>query len=1230
MKIPPMKKLYFLVTALCFFNGLSAQFINFPDAVLKNILISTNCVDNDNDGIGDRDADTNNDNEIDYNEASAINNLYLDGNISSLEGFDSNNFSGLKNLSIKNTSLTKINLSYFTFIKILKINNNSQLKSLLLTYLTSLSTLDCSNNQLNYIKRDYTNNIANVNCSFNNLTTLYFSDVNALTNLNCSNNNISSLYLNRPYNVFSSLEFNNNLNLNSICAYQSDIALIQNKLAEYGISNVTVVNSCTLPQCAEGTICFDDENFKNSLLNYTSIDSNFDGEIQFSEALQVTKMSIASNVKSINTIKYFANLKSLTIVSTQIGGSVDLTSLVNLEDLTVQWNGIFSELKIDNLANLKTLNISNNSNLFGLYANGLTNLSSVKCNINKNLSVFQMKNASNLVTIDCSDNAITSLDLVNGTNIKSIKCSNNNITYLNTGSTTNLIDLNFSGNRINSFNFLPFVNLQTLNFSANSISTFDLTGLNNLQKLECQSAKLSKIDVSYLPNLKELNCGFNNILTDIFIKNNNPNQDLIVLNLGENLNLKHICADIADFNVIQKSIDLSGLKNVLLDSSCSCVGACSDAIINIPDPIFKAKLLSATNQNYVARNLYGSYFKIDANNDKEIQMSEAFNVYSLTLNESNISSLLGIEYFVNVGVLDCYLNKIKTLNVSNLSKLAYFRCHLNGLTSLNISGLTKIQELICSSNNLTSLDLSNLTELTHLNCSANQLSSLIIKNGINEERLYLTPNPNLKYICADESQIPAIQAQLLAANIKDCNVNSYCTFKPGGKFYSIKGNNRLDLNNNGCDNGDIKFQNMKVNIASQTITNSSASDENGDYNYYVKSGSYDVTPILEDPAYFNVYPTTVKVTFPTESSPFTQDFCITANGVHPDLEVVLLPLEPARPGFNAVYKIVYKNKGNTMQSGSVNLNFDDAVLDFVSAKPIPLAQSLNNLSWNFVNLLPYETREIKFTVNANSPIEKPALNIGDILKFKATIAGAVTDETPIDNTFVLDQTVVGSYDPNDKTCLEGTVITPSLIGGYVHYMIRFENTGNYAAQNIVVKDMIDLSKFDISTLITTSSSHPFVINISEGNKVEFIFENINLPFDDANNDGYVAFKIKTKPTLAVGDSFTNEANIYFDYNFPILTNKATSTFKTLGIKDFEFSKYLTLYPNPANQFLNISQNQNIEIQSFEIYDVLGQLVIAVPNAKTTSNIDISKLRVGNYFIRVKSDKGSSSMKFIKN
>jgi hypothetical protein len=196
------------------------------------------------------------------------------------------------------------------------------------------------------------------------------------------------------------------------------------------------------------------------------------------------------------------------------------------------------------------------------------------------------------------------------------------------------------------------------------------------------------------------------------------------------------------------------------------------------------------------------------------------------------------------------------------------------------------------------------------------------------------------------------------------------------------------------------------------------------------------------------------------------------------------------------------------------------------ANPLATSQTTNTLSWDFTNLQPFETREITFTMNVNSPQETPAVINGDILAYTATITSVAVDETPTDNTFTFNQTVVGSYDPNDKTCLEGSVITSALIGQYVHYTIRFENTGTFAAENVVVKDMIDLTKFDISTLVSTSSSHSYTTRISDGNKVEFIFENINLPFDDANNDGYITFKIKTKPTLVVNDSFSNEASIF--------------------------------------------------------------------------------------------------------
>jgi hypothetical protein len=330
-------------------------------------------------------------------------------------------------------------------------------------------------------------------------------------------------------------------------------------------------------------------------------------------------------------------------------------------------------------------------------------------------------------------------------------------------------------------------------------------------------------------------------------------------------------------------------------------------------------------------------------------------------------------------------------------------------------------------------------------------------------------------------------------------------------------------------------------------------------------------------------------------------------------------------------KIIFKNKGNQLKSGTITLDFNDAVLDFVSSVPTITSQTANKLVWNYLDLQPFETREITFTLNVNSPMETPAVNIDDRLSFNALVTPVIDDEKPVDNSFALRQKVVGSYDPNDKTCLEGDIITPSLIGEYAHYLIRFENKGTYAAQNIVVKDRFDLSKFDISTLIPTDASHSYITKISDGNKVEFIFENINLPFDDAKNDGYIAFKIKTKSTLKVGDSFDNEANIYFDYNFPVLTNKATSKFATtLGTQDFEFSNYFKVYPIPANEVLNISAIQNIEIQSIAVYDILGQIVIALPNLKDISKIDVSNLSSGNYFINIKSDKGSSSMKFIKN
>lgn len=125
----------------------------------------------------------------------------------------------------------------------------------------------------------------------------------------------------------------------------------------------------------------------------------------------------------------------------------------------------------------------------------------------------------------------------------------------------------------------------------------------------------------------------------------------------------------------------------------------------------------------------------------------------------------------------------------------------------------------------------------------------------------------------------------------------------------------------------------------------------------------------------------------------------------------------------------------------------------------------------------------------------------------------------------------------------------------------------------------------------------------------------------------MAFKIKTKPTLALGDTFSNKANIYFDYNFLITTNTYTTTFQALSIQDFDFSSKFTLYPNPVQDVLNFNSKENIAIQSVEIYNMLGQVVLTVPNA--TKSVDVSNLIKGNYFVKVNTEKGNSNTKFIK-
>lgn len=69
-----------------------------------------------------------------------------------------------------------------------------------------------------------------------------------------------------------------------------------------------------------------------------------------------------------------------------------------------------------------------------------------------------------------------------------------------------------------------------------------------------------------------------------------------------------------------------------------------------------------------------------------------------------------------------------------------------------------------------------------------------------------------------------------------------------------------------------------------------------------------------------------------------------------------------------------------------------------------------------------------------------------------------------------------------------------------------------------------------------------------------------------------------------------------------------------------------LYPNPANDVLNIQTDATIE--SITISDITGKTVLIKKNQG--AGIDVSKLTPGVYIVTINSDKGSSTKKLIKN
>lgn len=444
---------------------------------------------------------------------------------------------------------------------------------------------------------------------------------------------------------------------------------------------------------------------------------------------------------------------------------------------------------------------------------------------------------------------------------------------------------------------------------------------------------------------------------------------------------------------------------------------------------------------------------------------------------------------------------------------------------------------------------------------------------------------------------------------------------------TIQGIVTIDSDSNGCTSNDIKGSNLMVVSTNGNDSFATFTDQNGAYNVATNEGNF-TTSITNLPNYYVSNPTSHVFNFTGMNNTHQADFCVAPIGQINDLDISVYPLQNLRPGFATSYRLVYRNKGTTTLNGTLNFEYNNSKLNFITATQAVSSQTASTLTFDFTNLKPFETKTINLNFTAFS---SPTTAINDQVSTVVTISPVLADATEEDNSFTLNQTVIGSYDPNDITCLEGNQVLIGDADKYLHYLIRFQNTGTANAININVENTLD-NKLDWTTMQLESMSHNGRVEINNGNDVKFIFTNINLhdsTTDEPNSHGFIAYKIKPLANVVTGDIVNNTANIYFDFNQPITTNTASTQFvDVLSVVENDAAKF-NIYPNPTTSLLEIKGNTMIE--NVSLIDVNGRVLKAFnyENPSLFVQLDLTELTSGIYFLRIKTEQGYTNRKIVK-
>ncbi len=384
--------------------------------------------------------------------------------------------------------------------------------------------------------------------------------------------------------------------------------------------------------------------------------------------------------------------------------------------------------------------------------------------------------------------------------------------------------------------------------------------------------------------------------------------------------------------------------------------------------------------------------------------------------------------------------------------------------------------------------------------------------------------------------------------------------------------------------------------------------------------------LLNIPSYFTLANTLSSVLFSSAGNiDSSTQIILTPVAAIQDLSIVLTAITPVRAGFDGFYNITCKNIGTTaVDTAYVNIALNPG-LNYFETNPVQdtpvYSAGGDTLTWQLYDLQPGDVRS--FNVKYATTF---VFNLGDTVTTSAFILPYANDNDTTTNYASLTDTIIGSFDPNDKQ-VSDEALTPSEVanGKWLTYTIRFQNTGNYQANYVRLTDSIPAG-LDISTFEMLSASHYPCTFILEGNHIiKWNFPNIVLPDSNANepaSHGFVKFRIKPASNLIAGDVIMNNAAIYFDFNPAVITNYAETVIASpQSLSETPRAEVIRFYPNPVEDYLSyILPPSSGNIKQLSVTDIFGRLIRNYSNGKE-QRVRLGEIEAGVYTIRVELENG---------